>query len=162
MFARLFPCAAAIALVLGCAHALVAEEAPPTTELRLPDGRAITLELAATPQQRSLGLMFRPVLASDRGMLFLFSATDRHAIWMKNMLIPLDILWLNDRQQIVHIEANVPPCRREPCLVYQSPTPARYVIELAAGSAAQAGLRPGVTLAFTLKNAMPETTPSPP
>ena len=150
MRARLLSCAAVFGFALSCSHALVAEETLPTTQVRLPDGRSVTLELAATPHQRSLGLMFRPALAGDRGVLFLFPAPDRHAIWMKNMLMPIDILWLDERQRIVHIEANVPPCRHEPCLIYQPPTPARYVIELAAGSAARADLRAGMTLPFTL------------
>ena len=114
--------------------------------VRLPNGRSVTLELASTATQRSLGLMFRPSLPDDHGMLFLFPSPDRHGIWMKNMLIPLDILWLDHRKQIVHIETNVPPCQREPCLIYQSETPSLYVIELAAGTVTQAGLQQGLAL----------------
>jgi uncharacterized membrane protein (UPF0127 family) len=114
--------------------------------MRLPDGRSVTLELASTETQRNLGLMFRPSLPDDHGMLFLFPSPDRHGIWMKNMLIPLDILWLDDRKRIIHIETNVPPCQREPCLIYRSETPSLYVIELSAGTVTQAGLRQGLAL----------------
>jgi len=133
-------------LLAGAAsHAAAAEPAM----LRLPNGRSLTLELAATPQQRNIGLMLRPSMAENHGMLFLFPRPDRHAIWMKNMLMPIDILWLDDRKRIIHVETNVPPCRIEPCLVYQPPTPAFYVIELAAGAAVNADLHPGVVLSFT-------------
>jgi len=114
--------------------------------LRLPNGRSVTLEFASTETQRNIGLMFRPSLPDDHGMLFLFSSPDRHSIWMKNMLIPLDILWLDDHKRIIHIETNVPPCQREPCLIYRADTPSLYVIELAAGTVTQAGLQPGLTL----------------
>jgi hypothetical protein len=139
---------ATFVLALGYAPALMADEAP-TTQLTLPNGRAVTLERAVTPRQRSLGLMFRPALARDHGMLFIFPEPDRHTIWMKNMMLSIDILWLDAARRIVHLEANVPPCQYDPCLVYQPPTPARYVIELAAGVAAQAGLRVGITLSLS-------------
>jgi len=126
-----------------------ADETPlPTVQLSLPGGQTLTLEKAVTPHQQNLGLMFRPALAADHGMLFPFSTTDRHGIWMKNMLIPIDILWLDDHRTIVHIEPNVPPCRQEPCLIYQPPTPARYVIELAAGAAAKDGLATGLSISL--------------
>jgi uncharacterized membrane protein (UPF0127 family) len=126
--------------------------------LRLPNGRAVTLEIASTPHQRSLGLMFRPSLSNDHGMLFLFPSPDRYGIWMKNMLIPLDILWLDDQKRIIHIEMNVPPCPREPCLIYQPDTPALYVIELPAGVATRADLRTGLSLDWS---ASPESPPQP-
>jgi uncharacterized membrane protein (UPF0127 family) len=130
----------------GARHA-AAEQSP---TLRLPDGRSVTLELAVTPHQRNLGLMFRPSMAEDHGMLFLFPQPDRYSIWMKNMLMPIDILWLDARKRIIHMETNVPPCRNEPCLIYQPQTPAFYVIELAAGAAQRADLHPGSVLSFTV------------
>jgi uncharacterized membrane protein (UPF0127 family) len=124
-----------------------AAAADPAT-LHLPNGRSLSMELAATPQQRNIGLMLRPSLDENHGMLFLFPRPDRHSIWMKNMLIPIDILWLDDRKRIIHVETNVPPCRIEPCLIYQPQTPAFYVIELAAGAAVRADLHVGTVLSF--------------
>jgi uncharacterized membrane protein (UPF0127 family) len=143
-------------LLAGTAARTTAAE--PTT-LRLPNGRLVTLELAATPQQRSIGLMLRPSLDENHGMLFLFPQPDRYGIWMKNMLIPIDILWLDDHKRIIHVESNVPPCRIEPCLIYQPPTAALYVIELAAGAAVQAGLQPGLTLQLSTPD---DQSPPPP
>jgi uncharacterized membrane protein (UPF0127 family) len=148
-----------LGLLLGCAPLLEAEDPLPTTILQLPDGRSVTLEIAATPQQRSLGLMFRPRLADNRGMLFLFPHADTHAIWMKNTLIPLDILWLDDHYRIIHLEAAAPPCRSEPCPIYQPPAPAWYVIELAAGAATRSDLRIGAILPVTLNHAAPPPLP---
>jgi uncharacterized protein len=129
--------------------------------LLLPGGRSVTLEVASTPTQRGLGLMFRPSLADDHGMLFLFSEPGPYGIWMKNMLIPLDILWLDDHRRIVHVETNAPPCSHEPCLIYQPGAPALYVIELAVGTATQTGLQPGLTLQMTTDGAEPTASPQP-
>jgi len=138
-------------VLFGLVFALIGGQrtaAGDASTVRLPNGRSLTLELAATPQERNLGLMLRPSLAQDHGMLFLFPLPDRQGIWMKNMLIPIDILWLDDHKRIIHLESNVPPCRIEPCLIYQPPAPALYVIELAAGAALKADLKVGTTLVF--------------
>jgi len=101
----------------------------------LPGGKEITAELAVTPVERARGLMFREKLEADQGMLFVFEEEDLYSFWMKNTLIPLDIIWLDSHQQIVHIEKNVPPCPREPCPSYTPRQPALYVLELKAGEA---------------------------
>jgi uncharacterized protein len=105
------------------------------TKIVFPNGRTITAELAITEVERARGLMFREKIASDQGMLFCFEQEDTHAFWMKNTLIPLDILWLDRDRRVVHIERNVPPCKADPCPSYPSKRPAAYVLELAAGGA---------------------------
>jgi uncharacterized membrane protein (UPF0127 family) len=156
---RLLIVLSGIGLALAGVQPAAAGDSP---TLLLPGGRAVTLEVASTPVQQNLGLMFRPSLADDHGMLFLFPAPDRYGIWMKNMLIPIDILWLDDHKRIIHIETNVPPCSREPCLIYQPETPALYVIELADGTVTQTGLRPGLTLQWTTDRVESRTPPSQP
>jgi hypothetical protein len=103
------------------------------TKIVFPSGRAITAELAITEAERARGLMFREKIAPDQGMLFCFEQEDKHAFWMKNTLIPLDILWLDRDRRIVHMERNVPPCKADPCPSYPSLRPALYVLELGAG-----------------------------
>ncbi|RLE03514.1 MAG: hypothetical protein DRJ11_04065 [Candidatus Aminicenantes bacterium] len=100
----------------------------------LPDGQKIVAELAVTPWERQRGLMFREELAANEGMLFIFEEDGLYSFWMKNMKFPLDILWLDKNKKIVHIEENVPPCQAEPCPSYTPSLPARYVLELKAGS----------------------------
>lgn len=103
-------------------------------QLFLPDGTEIKAELAVTEEERVKGLMFRGEIKTDQGMLFIMEEEALHGFWMKNMKFPLDILWLNKQKRIVHMETRVPPCKKPPCPVYQSEIPAKYVLELKAGS----------------------------
>jgi uncharacterized membrane protein (UPF0127 family) len=106
-----------------------------------PDGESLSAELAVTQEERALGLMFRKTIECDQGMLFVFDNEDFYSFWMKNMLIPLDLIWLDKEKRIVHIERCVPPCEREPCPSYSPRIPGMYVLELKAGSVEQRGLK---------------------
>jgi uncharacterized membrane protein (UPF0127 family) len=98
-----------------------------------PNGFEVTTELAITEAERQLGLMFRDKLDPDQGMLLVFEQEGYYSIWMKNMKIPLDILWLDKDKRIVHIERSVPPCKEEPCPSYRSEIPSMYVLEVKSG-----------------------------
>jgi hypothetical protein len=104
-------------------------------KIYVPDGRAVTTELAVTEEERARGLMFREKILPDQGMLFVFEEEGSYAFWMKNTLIPLDMLWLDRDRRIVHIARDVPPCKEDPCPSYGPDRPALYVLELAAGGA---------------------------
>jgi len=116
----------------------------------LPGGMAVTAELAVSEAERGRGLMFREKLLPDQGMLFVFEEEGYHSFWMKNTLIALDLVWLDASRRIVHIEAGAPPCREEPCPTYGPKIPARYVLELKAGSAAAFGIKLYDQLQFVL------------
>ena len=75
------------------------------------------VETAITPDERKMGLMFRDKLESKAGMLFVFETEKPYPIWMKNMKIPLDIVWLDQGRRIVAVRENVPPCEKPPCPV---------------------------------------------
>ena len=92
----------------------------------------ISAEIADTPEERDRGLMFRTELAEDRGMLFIFETEGLYSFWMKNTLIPLDMIWIGQNFSIVHIEHAV-PCTTEPCEFYTPNTPAKYVVEVVSG-----------------------------
>jgi hypothetical protein len=113
------------------------------------NGQIIQLEVAETPQQQAMGLMFRPELAANRGMLFSFSPARPVQFWMKNVAIPLDMVFLQDGV-VRAIAANVPPCTTAPCPVYGPDTAVDQVIELRGGRAAELGLEAGdsVTVEF--------------
>lgn len=138
-------------LTLGCSART--DEVPPPANaapapagmpaVTMPRGEVIRVEVAANPESRQRGLMFRDALAPDRGMIFLFPEHGPHSFWMKNTLIPLDILWLDAAGRIVHIGAKTPPCEADPCPSYSPGKDASYVLELAAGRAAELGLREG-------------------
>jgi uncharacterized protein len=100
-------------------------------------------EIADTPEKLSMGLMFRRKIRDDYGMLFVFQDDDYRSFWMKNTLIPLDIIYLNRGQQVVDLHESVPPCRVDPCPSYDSKFPARYVLELNAGMAKKLNLKIG-------------------
>jgi len=119
-------------------------------KIYLPSGASVTAELAITDAERARGLMFRETLLPDQGMLFVFERESAVAFWMKNTLIPLDMLWLDHDRHIVHIERNVPPCKADPCPSYAPPRPGLYVLELSAGAADRFGLKAGDRLDFTI------------
>ena len=79
-------------------------------------------------------------------MLFVFAESAPQAFWMKNTLIPLDILYFDDARRLVSMQLDVPPCQADPCAIYPSNVPARYVLELAAGTARRVGIRNGDVL----------------
>jgi len=117
----------------------------------LPDGYAITAELAVSDDERQLGLMYRKKINPDQGMLLVFEQENFYSIWMKNMKIPLDILWLDREKRIVHIERDVPPCKEDPCPTYTSRFPAMYVLELKAESVKEHKLKMYDRLDFVLE-----------
>jgi uncharacterized protein len=120
--------------------------------ITLPGGTVIHAELANTPQKRAEGLMYREHLADDRGMLFTFSQAEAWVFWMKNTKIPLDLIWINEKKQIIHMEQNVPICTRtdDSCPQYRPNEGALYVLELAGGRAESLKIQRGSKLQFRL------------
>lgn len=105
-------------------------------------GQPFTLEIAANDADRQRGLMERKSMPTDAGMIFVFDREQYLSFWMRNTLIPLDILYLNDAGQIVTI------AQMKPLDESGVPTrsPARYAIELNAGTARRLGVRVGDVL----------------
>lgn len=103
----------------------------------------IQAEIAQDNAQRELGLMFRPNLEANRGMLFIFDTPDRYGFWLKNVKFPLDIIWISEDKTIVDMKINLPPCPAEPCPTYVPAAPAKYVLEVNAGSVVRWGLKIG-------------------
>jgi uncharacterized membrane protein (UPF0127 family) len=99
-----------------------------------------TAEVVDTPDAREHGLMYRTTLPERHGMLFLFPETAMQAFWMKNTLIPLDMIFIDDQGVVTNIAENAVP---ETLDVHRSTRPVRTVLELAGGSAARYHLRAG-------------------
>ncbi len=110
------------------------------------DGHRFSVELATDNASRQHGLMMRTKLEADHGMLFAFPVMGPQGFWMKNTLIPLDILYFDDGGRLVSIQRDVPPCKADPCPIYPSAAPAIYVLELSAGTAQRIGAKPGDVL----------------
>lgn len=101
----------------------------------LPSGAVYRLEVARTPEETAQGLMYRESLPERTGMLFLFRDAATHKFWMKNTMIPLDIIWLDHTGRVVYVSANTPPCRVDPCPSYGPEGPVAAVLEIAGGLA---------------------------
>lgn len=104
----------------------------PVASLRM-DGHVYQMELASTPEQSEKGLMYRTSLPEGHGMAFLFQPARVVYFWMKNTLIPLDIIFM-EQGRVVHIASEAQPCVDLSCPVFSSVKPADMVIELPAGS----------------------------
>lgn len=127
---------AGVLLLGGCTTALRST----SVSLR---GKSFAVELATDAPSREHGLMMRTSLAPGHGMLFVFPHEGPQGFWMKNTLIPLDMVYFDNNRRLVSVQQNVPPCKADPCAIYPSTGPARYVLELAAGTAARIGLQTG-------------------
>jgi uncharacterized membrane protein (UPF0127 family) len=134
-----------LALLLVLAAAAGADNVPLCVT---PDGSRISLELAISAKEKETGLMYRDKLEPDRGMLFVFDKDDILSFWMKNTLMPLDIIWFDATGRVVDVNAAAQPCRADPCPKFTNTRPARAVLLVNAGYAAAHGLKPGAGATF--------------
>ena len=108
------------------------------------------VELVATPYERARGLMFRKHMDPDSGMLFIFEEEDEYPFWMKNTLIPLDMIWINKDREVVFIGKNVQPCESGICPMINPGKKAMYVLELNGGVSDKIGLSVGDKVTFDI------------
>jgi len=134
-----------LALTLLVCAACMAEG--PYIELK---GKRFTVEVAESREKQALGLMFRESMPDDHGMVFIFPAEGMRSFWMKNTKIPLDIFYFDEDLKLVSVSENTTPCRSSRCPGYPSTGPAKYVLELNAGKAAELGVKPGDELKLHL------------
>ena len=102
----------------------------------------ITAEVARTPDQRAIGLMNRPAMPTNDGMLFVFDQPGQQCFWMKNTLLPLSIAFLADDGSIVNIEDMKPQSLDSHC----SAKPVRFALEMNQGWFAKRALKPGTKI----------------
>lgn len=119
---------------------------PISARARIAD-RPIELEVAKTPEQQAMGLMYRTSLPDNRGMLFEFKPARWVNFWMKNCQISLDMIFLRDGV-VTAIQAGAPPCTADPCPTYGPDTIVDQVIELRSGRAAELGVKVGDRIAI--------------
>jgi hypothetical protein len=104
-------------------------------------GEEFSLMVARTEDEQTLGLSGFPTLAQNEGMIFPYGSDDSYGFWMKDMLFPIDIIWIDVSMRVVWVEGSVSP-DTYPSIFFPS-APARGVIELSAGTAERLGLSVG-------------------
>ena len=135
--------AGAIAMLCFAALASAQDGPQKLAQVRLNAGiHNINAELASSPQQREIGLMFRPAMPANDGMLFVFERPGQQCFWMKNTLIPLSVAFLADDGSVVNIENMRPQTLDSHC----STKPVRFVLEMNDGWFAKRGIKPGFKL----------------
>ena len=133
-----FPRYFTIAILILLAIALVlwprSVESAPTIVFATESGEVkFALEIADSPEEQEKGLMNREKIEDTYGMLFIFPREERVSFWMKNTLIPLDMIFMDEDLQIVHIAQNAEPCISKDdskCPLYSAPSSAKYVLEI--------------------------------
>ncbi len=149
---RVIPLIAASLLILLASTPKQAIAAPPSPIRPLPrvdvtlKGYRFVAEAATTNDSRAYGLMNRSRLDSHRAMLFVFRHAAPRWFWMKDTKIALDMLFFDAQRKLVSMQLDATPCTSDPCAIYPSDKPAKYVLEIAAGVARQIGVRPGSQL----------------
>lgn len=105
--------------------------------------KCFVVEVAKSVEEHARGLMYRESLAENSGMLFVFEKEGIYPFWMKNTLIPLDMIWLSKDGETVFIKENTEPCKTAICPSINPQKEALYVLELSAGVVDKLGLKIG-------------------
>jgi len=121
-----------ISLVALSILTLIAFSNTPSSFVEIGSKR-FSIEVASTPEELQAGLMFRETLCSDCGMLFIFNTEEKWNFWMKNTLLPLDIVFISENKTVVTLHHAV-PCEKSDCPLYSASEPAKYVLEVNAGT----------------------------
>jgi uncharacterized protein len=105
-------------------------------------GHKLVAEVAATDPQRMQGLMYRRIMPENRGMLFVFSEDDKHAMWMKNTFLPLSVAFIDGQGVITNIEDMKPHTED----AHGAVRPVRYALEMNLGWFAKRGIKAGAKI----------------
>ena len=134
----------AAAVALSLAAPAVAQDGPqklPSTRLTV-GFHLINAEVASTQEQRAIGLMHRPTMPANDGMLFVFERPGQQCFWMKNTLLPLSIAFLDDDGTVVNIEEMKPQSLDSHC----SAKPVRFALEMNQGWFGKRAIKPGAKI----------------
>ncbi len=108
------------------------------------------MDIAKTSGERKLGLMYKESLDLNEGMIFIYTKEKKYSFWMKNTMIPLDIIWLNKNKNVVHISKNTQPCKQNDCPSIKPNRRAIYVLEINANLSDKLGLSIGDSIEFDI------------
>ena len=134
---------ASLALLLLATSAIAQESPRKLPAIKLSVGmHVIHAELARTPEERSIGLMFRKAMGANDGMLFAFGQVRQQCFWMKNTLLPLSVAFIAEDGTVVNIDEMQPQTLDSHCSV----KPVRFVLEMNQGWFAKRGIKAGSKL----------------
>lgn len=137
-----------VIVVVAAAIAFMVSHFQPSTEVRLGSG-VFSVRLAQDQTSRELGLSETTSLKANEGLLMVFDSDDTWGIWMKDMKIPIDIIWLDGQKTVVYSVKNAAP-ELSTSKIFKSKEPARYVLELTAGAVQEYGIKAGDKAEFKL------------
>lgn len=138
-----------IAIIIAVAIAFIVTNFQPATEVRLGSG-VFKARLADNEDAIVKGLSGTAALHPNEAMLFIFDEEAEWGIWMKDMLFPIDIVWLDNNKEVVYIVKNASP--EFPEKTFTPTEPARYVVELEAGATAKHGIKIGEQADFVVSH----------
>ena len=138
-----------VAIILASAIAFVAANFQPKTEIRMGSG-VFSARVVDTPKTLEKGLSGTPKMSPNDAMLFVFESDAKWGIWMKDMKVAIDIVWLNNKKEVIYIVKNASP-DLSTSKTFTPNDPARYVIEIAAGGVDRNNVRIGERVLFTLE-----------
>ena len=133
-------------LVVGAAVFLILSQLRPTTTLYLSDG-VFDAHIALTQAAREKGLGGVASLGPRDAMILVFPSDDTWKIWMKDMQVPIDIVWLNKDKKVVYSVSNISPDNTD---TFTPDASARYVVELSAGTVASRNIKTGRAAVFDI------------
>lgn len=138
--------------VAAMALACITKTLPPAVSVRAPKA-TLRMEVADTPKKREIGLMYRRSLPAHTGMVFVFSTDSIVGFWMKNTLIPLDMVFIGSDGVVRAVYANVPSSTLQTpeSKIARRSGEGKFVFELPPGEAAKDGLVPGALVAGVQK-----------
>lgn len=140
--------AGVVLVVLGSAIAFMVINFQPTTKVQLGSG-TFQVGVAQDSSSRAKGLSGEASINPDGGLLFVFDTDDKWGIWMKDMNFPIDIVWLDASKNVVYIVKDADPALSSNH-TFEPNKPARYALELMAGSTSQYSIKIGDTAVFEI------------
>lgn len=142
--------AGVVLLIIASAVAYMVSATRPTVEVKIGSSGVYKLWIADDENSRILGLAGVESLPPNGGLLMDFGKDDPAGIWMKDMKVPLDIVWLDAEKKVIYIVTNASP-DLSTTKTFTPPKPARYVVELSAGSVKNSAIKVGNTAEFTVR-----------
>lgn len=113
----------------------------------------LQVDLATSSEDQSKGLSIKDNMSELNGMLFVFDTPKKHSFWMKDMKFPIDIIWIDENHEIVHIEKELEPCLfLIPCPSFSPEHDSLYVLEVVANFTNKYNINKGDFVEFDLKN----------